>query len=215
MISGKDIEMYNSLEKQAIRREIPSIPAMFSALSNVRESLVSHWGVTTYPTRDAMGPKSERFPAFPQAGAPYRKSMSVLARWSSAYEVYSSIRGDNLTDTKRKGTASLRILRELGSIATMFTQTVVDDEKDWDMFYPMFQNIVRLTEDIIELDMKSTEERPPYCINMAIVEPLFKVSIFYHISYRSRLVVGKTNIEQVLSVVFFLGFLSLQRPHHS
>ena len=134
--------------------------------------------------------------------------MSVLARWSSAYEVYSSIRGDNLTDAKRKGTASLRILKELGSTAMVFSRAVVDDEKDWDTFHSLFQNVVCLADDIVELDLKSTAEKPPFCIDMAIVGPLFKVRFFHYISYGWRLVGGKTNMKQVLSMIV-LGFLPL------
>jgi hypothetical protein len=101
--------------------------------------------------------------------------MSVLARWSSAYDVYLDIRGDNLTTAKRKGTTALRILRELGSAAAALTQTAFDDEKEWDAFCPMFQNVVALAQDIVESDLEATAASPLHCMDMAIVGLLFKV----------------------------------------
>jgi hypothetical protein len=122
-------------------------------------------------------PTSQKPPAaFDNAGLWQRKSRSILARWSSAYDVYLDIRGDRLTNEKRKGTAGLRILKELGSVTMMLTQPIVDDETNWDIFCPVFQNVVSLAEDIIELDVESNAERSPFCINMAVIGPLFQVS---------------------------------------
>jgi hypothetical protein len=135
--------------------------------------------VSSYPTRITWDPISEKLPAVPQAGAWEAKSMSILARWSSAYDAYLNIQGDNLTDTKRKGTAALCILKELGSTSKMLSRTRVNDERDWDVFCPMFQKVVSLAEDIVKLDRMSDPLNPKkFCIDMAIVGPLFKVSIF-------------------------------------
>jgi hypothetical protein len=174
MVTGQEWEMYDSVEKHTKKRELPAI---FSNLSKFQELLVSQWHVASVSTGDNWDLTSKKVPAAPQAGAWQKKSMSILARWSSAYDAYLDIRGDNLTDTKRKGTASLRILRELGSTAMMLSKTTVDDQTDWDVFCPMFQKIVSLTEDIVELDLKSTVEKPTYCIDMAIIGPLFEVSL--------------------------------------
>ncbi|KAE9374871.1 hypothetical protein N431DRAFT_336663 [Stipitochalara longipes BDJ] len=176
MVSGQEWKTYDSMNKYAQRQEIPAI---FSNLSKARELLVSHWHVASYSTSDGGDSMSEKFPAAPEAGAWEKKSMSILARWSSAYHVYLNIRGDNLTDIKRKGTAALGILKELGSTAMMLIRTMVDDQRNWDVFCPMFQKIVSLAEDIVELDLKSTVERVerhPFCIDMALVRPLFEVS---------------------------------------
>jgi hypothetical protein len=174
MVSGQTWEMYDPMEKSTQKQEIPAI---FSSLSKARESLVSHWHVTSYSTSELWDATSKRLPATPQAGAWQKKSMSILARWSSAYDVYLDIPGNNLTDKKRKGTAVLRILKELGSIAMMLSRTTVDDERSWDVFCPMFQKIVSLAEDIVQLDLNPFAERPTFCIDMALVGPLFKVSL--------------------------------------
>ena len=166
--------MYESMKKDAQKRQIPAI---FSSLSKARESLVSQWHVASYSTSDRWDSTSEKLPAVPQGGTWQKKSISILARWSSAYDAYLNIRGDNLTDQKRKGTAVLRILKELGSTAMMLTQTTVDDQMSWDVFCPMFRKIVSLAEDIVELDLKPTAETPTYCIDMALVRPLFEVSL--------------------------------------
>jgi len=173
MVSGQKWEMYNSTKKHAQKREIP---AMFSSLLKTRESLVSNWHVASYSTSDIQDPMSEKLPAVPQAEAWQKKSMSILARWSSAYDVYLDIRGDNLTDKKRKGTAALRILKELGATAWMLTRTTVDDQMNWDVFCPMFQKIVSLADDIVELDLRLTAADGSPCIDMALVGPLFEVS---------------------------------------
>jgi hypothetical protein len=173
MVSRQKWEMYDSTKEYAQKREIP---AMFTGLSKARGSLVSQWHVASYSASDTEDPVSEKLPAVPQAGVWQKKSMGILARWSSAYDVYLDIRGDNLTDEKRKGTAALRILKELGAIAWMLTQTTVDDQMNWDVFCPMFQKIVSLADDIIQLDLKVTAEGGSPCMNMALVGPLFEVS---------------------------------------
>jgi hypothetical protein len=153
------------------------IPPLFSNLARAGESLVSDWHVASYSVGNIWYPTTEKLPAAPPAGTWQMKSMSILARWSSAYDVYLNIRGDSLTKTKRKGAAALGILKELGSTAMMLTRTTVDDQMSWDVFCPMFQKIVSLADDIIELELNSTEERPAFCIDMALVGPLFEVSL--------------------------------------
>ena len=154
------------------------IPAMFSDLLEARNSLVSHWHMDSYSTSDTWIAAIENIPAIPQAGVWEKRSGGILARWSSAYDAYLNIQGNNLTYDKRKGTASLRILKELGTISTMLTRTEAEDEISWDIFCPTFQKVVSLAENIVEIDLKSTADRPTLCINMALVEPLFKVSSF-------------------------------------
>lgn len=152
--------------------------AIFSVLSNVGSSLVSQWHITSYSNAEMENLASKKLPAALDNMRPWQKrSRSILARWSSAYDVYLNIRGDNLTNEKRKGTAGLRILKELGSVTMMLTQPVVDDETNWDVFCPVFQNVVSLAEDIIELDLEVAAEKSPFCINMAVVGPLFQVSL--------------------------------------
>ncbi|RDW65135.1 hypothetical protein BP6252_10786 [Coleophoma cylindrospora] len=173
MVGGQKWVIYDSMKKYEWTRKIPAI---FSSLSEARDTLASQWHVASYSPRHIWNPTSEKLPAVPQAGTWQKKSMSILARWSSAYDAYLNIRGDNMTDTKRKGTASLYILKELGSMSKKLTGTTVDDERNWDVFCPMFQKIVSLAEDIVELDLKSTAVEPQFCIDMAIIRPLFKVS---------------------------------------
>jgi hypothetical protein len=139
MVTGREWDVYGSEKRYAQKREIP---AMFSTLSKARESLVSDWHVASYPTSDMWDPTSDRLPGVPHAGTWQKKSISILARWSSAYDVYLNIRGENLTHEKRRGTAALSILKELGSIAMMLTPTTVDDQTIWDVFCHMFQNVV-------------------------------------------------------------------------
>ncbi|KAH8797619.1 hypothetical protein F5884DRAFT_687858 [Xylogone sp. PMI_703] len=173
MVSEQKREMHDSIQKYAQKGEVPAI---FSALSKTRDSLVMQWHVTSYSTSDIWDPTSEKLPAAPQAGAWQKKSISILARWSSAYDAYLNIRGDNLTEKRKKGTTALYILKELGSTSMMLSQTVVDDEMNWDIFCDMFRKIVSLADDIVELDLKSTADRPTSCIDMTIVRPLFAVS---------------------------------------
>jgi hypothetical protein len=176
MVSPQKWE-HDSTKKHEQEREIPP---MFSGLSKARESLVSHWNVSSYSTSDIRGSTSvklpAKLPAAPQAGAWQKTSTSILERWSSAYDVYLDIRGDNLTEVKRRGTAALSILKELGATAWMLTRTVVDDQMDWDFFYPMFQKIVSLASDIIELDQNLLAKGGTPCIDLALVGPLFQVS---------------------------------------
>ena len=184
MVSGQKWEMFDSIQKYARKREIPAI---FSSLSEARDSLVSHWHVASFSTSDIWDPSSRKLPAVPQAGAWQKKSTKILARWSSAYHAYLNIPGDNLTDKKRKGTAVLRILKELGSMSMMLTRTMVDNQMDWDVFCPMFQKIVALADDIVEVDLKSTAGRRTSCIDMALVGPLFEVSLISNIFSCSKI----------------------------
>lgn len=193
--------MYDSIKKQPRKGENS---ALFSGLLEARDSLVSHWHVTSHSASDIWNPTSEKISAVPEAGAWQKKSRSILARWSSAYDAYLNIRGDNLTDMKRKGTAVLCILKELGSTAMMLTRTMVDDERDWDVFCPMFRKIVALADDIVELDLKSTAGRPTYCIDMALIGPLFEVSslssIFSPVRRSRELYQVKSHSEEVLTL---------------
>ncbi|KFY02918.1 hypothetical protein V490_00366 [Pseudogymnoascus sp. VKM F-3557] len=153
------------------------IPGIFSSLSETREILVSHWHVASDSTSDVWDPMSEKLPAIPPATAWQKKSFGILARWSSAYDAYLNIQGENLTDRKRKGTAVLRILKELGTTAMILTKAAVyNDEMKWDVFCPMFQKIVSLADDIVEADQKPTAGRPAFCMDMALIRPLFAVS---------------------------------------
>lgn len=165
----------------ANRAQKQEIPAIFSSLSVARERLVSHWHVTSHSTSNVWDPFSKKL-TVPLAGAWQKKSSSILARWSSAYDAYLNIQGKNLTGRKRKGTAVLHILKELGSTAGILTKTTVDDQMEWDVFCSMFDKIVSLAEDIVEIDQKSTEGRPTFCIDMALIGPLFAVS-FLSIAY--------------------------------
>ncbi|QKX61008.1 uncharacterized protein TRUGW13939_08154 [Talaromyces rugulosus] len=172
-------EMFMRLDHQItqmVSGQKRKIPTIFSALFKARDSLISHWHVTSYSRSDILDPTSEILPTIPQVGTWQDKYSSILARWSSAYDVYLDIRGDNLTNAKRKGTATLRILKELGATAMMVTRTVIYDERKWDVFCPIFHNVVSLADDIVELDLKSAAEMPLYCVDMALVRPLFEVT---------------------------------------
>ncbi|OBT66782.1 hypothetical protein VE03_04001 [Pseudogymnoascus sp. 23342-1-I1] len=158
------------MENHAQKQEIPAI---FSGLSEARERLVSHWHVVSHSTSDVWDSSNEKLCTVPLAGAWQKKSISILARWSSVYDVYLNIQGENLTDRKRKGTAVLNILKELGSTAMVLTKTTVDDQENWDVFCSMFQKIVSLAEDIVEVDQNSTAGMPTFCIDMALIGPLF------------------------------------------
>lgn len=187
MVTGREWDVYGPEKRYAQKREIP---AMFSTLSKARESLVSDWHVASYPTSDMWDPTSDRLPGVPHAGTWQKKSISILARWSSAYDVYLNIRGENLTHEKRRGTAALSILKELGSIAMMLTPTTVDDQTIWDVFCHMFQNVVSLAEDIFELDLRPTAGRPLFCVDMALVRPLFEVSLLSNVFHLLEVLAG-------------------------
>lgn len=150
---------------------------MFSTLRMDQESLASRWQIASYSKSDTLETWNETPPAALTTESWHDKSNSILARWSSAYDVYTDIRGNKLTGEKRRGTATLRILKELGSTAAVLAQTSVDDPKDWDVFCPMFHNVVSLMEDIVEVDQNSTQGEPLFCVKMAIIGPLFKVSL--------------------------------------
>ncbi|OBT87287.1 hypothetical protein VE02_02956 [Pseudogymnoascus sp. 03VT05] len=165
-------QMVREPEPMANHTQKQGIPAIFSSLSVARERLVSYWNVTSQSTSDGWDSFSKKL-TVPLAGSWQKKSSSILARWSSAYDAYLNIQGENLTARKRKGTAVFRILKELGSTAVILTKTTVDDQIEWDAFCSMFEKIVSLAEDIVEVDRKSTAGRPDFCIDMALIGPLF------------------------------------------
>ncbi|PVI00600.1 hypothetical protein DM02DRAFT_592558 [Periconia macrospinosa] len=159
---------------QMVGRQEVDFPAMFPALLQAEKALVSRWHITSHTTSELWDPTGGKHLAKPPS-AWQAQSTSILARWSSAYEVYLDIRSDHLTVAKRKGMSTIRILRELGSTAAVLTKTTLDDEREWDAFCPMFRNIVSLALDIVKTDLQTTEGTPPNCINMAIVRLLFEV----------------------------------------
>ncbi|KFY11794.1 hypothetical protein V492_04257 [Pseudogymnoascus sp. VKM F-4246] len=169
-------QMVREPELIANHAQKQEIPTIFSGLSVAREKLVSDWYIASHSTMDVWDSSREKLCVTPPAGAWQKKSSSILARWSSAYDAYLNIQGENLTDTRRKGTAVLRILKELGSTAAMLTKTTVNDQMNWDVFCSMFEKIVSLADDIVEVDQKSTAGRPAFCMDMALIGPLFAVS---------------------------------------
>jgi hypothetical protein len=173
MVSGQKSAMPGPMKQYGQKKEIPAI---FSSLAEARDSLVSLWHINSYSSSDSWDPANEELPMVPQTGTWQVRFGSIQARWSSAYDAYLNIQGDNLTDKRRKGTAILRILRELGSTSKMLTRATADDQRNWDSLCFMFQEIVSLAEDIVELDLSSTAERPTFCADMALVGLLFEVS---------------------------------------
>ena len=171
MLSEQNLETHDSIMKYPRNGDIPTL---FSGLLEARDSLMSHWHVAS------------KLPAVLKAGAWEKKSISILARWSSAYDAYLNIPGDDLTDKKKKGTAILRILKALGSTTMVLTRTTIDDQSSWDVFRPMFQKIVSLAEDIIEIELNPTAVGYTSCIDMALVRPLFNVSLFSNILFLVR-----------------------------
>lgn len=173
MVKRQGLDLFNTMGKGTQQRKLP---AMFSTMSMDRDSLVSDWHVAAYSSSGLWSSPSKNPAIIPETGTWQVKSGSVLARWTSAYDVYLDIRGDSLTARKRKGAASLRILKELGSIARMVSQTTVEDQMDWDVLCPMFEKIVSLAEDIVEVDLQQTACEAIDCIDMTIVRLLFEVS---------------------------------------
>jgi len=79
-------------------------------------------------------------------------------------DVYSNIEGDSLTDKKKKGTAVLRILKELGSTARMLTQTTVDDEMDWEYSAPVSEKSSPWPRILFNLDTSQLQEKPTFAL---------------------------------------------------
>ena len=171
MVGGGKWVIYEVMKKYARKKEIP---AAFSSLSEARDSLVFHWHMVSYSINDIWDPTNEKLTTVLAAWK--KKSMSILERWASAFEAFQSTRGKDMTETEKQGAAVLCILKELGSSSMLLTRTLVDDQTKWDGFYETFLKIVSLAEGVVERDLKSTHGRPTFCIDMAIVAPLFEVA---------------------------------------
>jgi len=159
---------YEVMKKHAWIKEIP--PA-FLSLSCARDCLLFHWHKLSFKIWDRS---SEQFPENLRAWQ--ESSITTLNRWSAAFDAFLSARGDKMTANERKGAAVLTIIRELGSTSVMLTRTKVDDQRNWDVFSPMFEKIVSLAEDIVKLDLEANGGRPTFCIDLAIIGPIFEVS---------------------------------------
>ncbi|KAE9371928.1 hypothetical protein N431DRAFT_492197 [Stipitochalara longipes BDJ] len=159
-------ETYEVMQKHAWIRDMP--PA-FSSISRARDCLMFQWHMLSF-SKDRT---SEQFPKVYLAWQ--KSSIDVLERWSAAFDAFVSSRGDEMTDDEKKGVAVLAIIKELGSTSVMLTRTMVDDQRNWDVFSPIFEKIVCLAEDIVRLDFKSNGGRPTFCIDLAIVSPIFEV----------------------------------------
>jgi hypothetical protein len=123
---------------------------------------------------DIWDPTSEKFISVLLAWQ--RNSVLILERWSAAFETFTRARGNILTDNERKGAAVLTILKELRSTSLMLTRTMVDDQRNWDIFIPMFEKITTLAEEVVELDSRANAGRPTFTIDMCLVAPVFGVS---------------------------------------
>ena len=161
-------DTYEIMKKHAWISEIP--PA-FSGLSRARDCLLFHWHKISFNIWDR---NSDQFTE--DLLAWQDSSIIILNRWSTAFDAFLCNRGDKMTANERKGAAVLTIIRELGSTSVMLTRTKVDDQTNWDIFSPMFEKIVCLAEDVVKLDFQSNEGRPTFCIDLAIIGPIFELS---------------------------------------
>jgi hypothetical protein len=171
MVGGEKWVIYEVMKKYARKKEIP---AAFSSLSEARDSLVFHWHMVSYSINDIWDPTNENSTAVLEAWK--RSSIRTLERWVSALDAFLLNRGSDLTAKEQQGAAVLCILKELGSSSLLLARTVIDDQRKWDVFYEIFERIVTIAEGIIERDTKATSGKPTFCIDMAVVAPLFEVA---------------------------------------
>jgi hypothetical protein len=105
-----------------------------------------------------------------------RDGIAIVDKWSTAFDAFIRTRGDNITENERKGVAVLRLLKDYASTSIMIARTMDDDQRNWDVFIPIFEKIVCRAEELVNLDFKNNEGKPTFGVDMAFVGPLFEVS---------------------------------------
>ncbi|KAK1149810.1 hypothetical protein N8T08_003361 [Aspergillus melleus] len=147
-------------------------PSVFNSLAEAREMLelyTYHYRQRSIELQNQLSPTeslhiplssplpSDLVTANPSAIMLRNRTLSLLARWSTALDIFLSERGDSLTNRERRGTAVLQ-LRKIDSFITLdilqFQQDggieKAADQLRWDSYCPHFEQMVARGEVILQ-----------------------------------------------------------------
>jgi hypothetical protein len=173
MVGGRKFDLYGKVARNQGRLIIPHA---FSSLSAARESLVFNWHRLSLPINDEPGFNDEAsltfFTAWQQR---QQSSMETFDQWTTAFDAFLKTHADTLTELDRKGVAMLQIQRKIGFMSLQLSRTIFDDQTLWDQFLPLFNQIVTLAAEILEVGSRS-RRYPTFSLDMGIVGPLYEVA---------------------------------------
>ncbi|KAL4885440.1 hypothetical protein BJY04DRAFT_134465 [Aspergillus karnatakaensis] len=118
-------------------------------------------------------------------------TLSLLARWSTALDVFLRERGDSLTSREKRGAAVLKLRRLDSFLALDVLQFQVEggmetatDHLRWDNYYPLFEQMVTQGEVILQFSAEdtaspsSTPKSTPqtFSLDLGIIGSMFNVA---------------------------------------
>ncbi len=182
MIGGGRRDLY---ERAAAcpQRQSP-LPSSFSTLTEARESFIFIWHKCTYMINDI------RNRPFQNSKAEYetqqKRCFTLVEQWSSALDALLLARSQDMTPLELKGASVLKIQKLIGFAILHTHRSGNDDQTLWDPLCPMFEQVVNLAAEVLDLDTEinnsspSETRTPSFLFDMEIVGPL------YHVASRCR-----------------------------
>ncbi|PWY88570.1 hypothetical protein BO94DRAFT_556022 [Aspergillus sclerotioniger CBS 115572] len=162
------------------------VPECFSSLAEARD-LFEYY---SYVFRHEYGKMGGMEATSPELGAAFIQTcISLFQKWSGALDQFEKIRGPSLTTKEHIGLKILQMHRCRQAVAFQYHMSGTTDLSGWDMYNPMFQEIVSLAASVVELSGEdgppSTPQpnpssqgryKPSFTLDMGIIDPLYDVA---------------------------------------
>ena len=155
----------------------PKIPTSFSSLSEARDSLDYLYYDCSHSMLDQ--PKRDDPAFFTIMNAWQRKYSDLLQRWSMAFDAFLELHGDTFTCKEREGVTVLQIQKLSAYITLDVGRSTTDDQTLWDVYCPLFEEMVTLAESIVEpathSGHRSLDRKLSISLDKGIIGPLYEV----------------------------------------
>ena len=155
----------------------PDIPTSFSSLSEARDAL----DYLYYDCGHSMLGQAKRDdPGFFAIFEAWRRKYSdLLRRWSMAFDAFLELHGDTLKCKEREGVTVLQIQKVSAYITLHVERSTADDQTLWDIYCPLFEEMVTLAESIVKPTTHSGHRSPDRKLSISldkgIIGPLYEV----------------------------------------
>ncbi|RAL05362.1 uncharacterized protein BO80DRAFT_421429 [Aspergillus ibericus CBS 121593] len=160
------------------------VPECFSSLAEARD-LFEYY---SYVFRHEYHKLSNLDVTSLELGAFIQTCVSLFQKWSGALDQFEKTRGPSLTTREHVGLKILQIQRCIQTMLFQHHLSGTTDPSGWDMYNPIFQEIVSLAASVVELSgdrSPSTPEadpsgqrrfKPSFTLDMGIIGPLYDVA---------------------------------------
>lgn len=152
-------------------------PKNFESVADARQSLIWNWYYTKTQGKLVGQPVDDNSKHFQLTLPEWRKqSLARVDEWGVKLDAFIETHGPLLSESARKGVKVLQMHRSIGWTSLSVESTPHDDQTAWDMFTPVFEEVVRLAAEIIDVDDPDSAQVPIFSADMGITGPLYEVA---------------------------------------